>query len=643
MRGTFKRLCGCITVLFALTASAPGSVDAYDSGRLTVNRFGQRGLPGLHSAHTLGVGAMTVGVFGNGTLDQDFLKKSRDWLPYHVPPMFDTTLAENPAISLFNVNPFIGIGIADFFDVSAMLPLHIDMIGSYQEVGPGDMQITFKLGTHSGVRTPVFDLGFLSALVFPTGSREKGVFPRHPYYFNKDSLAARPPRALNEAYFSSQNVDFETHLLMALDLGALKQPVPISFQFDYGMHFATKVGHDNAVLMSAALACQPVNSLTFAAVFDAEMRHYNFTHGFTLNNDPFHITPCVVVTPKSGFIFTLGSAISLAGKETFTYVKSRAPGDSQQITTGIEPRWNVFVQVGWSGIFTDRDRDKDGIVDRYDECPAVPEDVDGFRDDDGCPDADNDGDEMQDSLDKCPDKAEDRDGVRDDDGCPEDDNDGDKIQDSLDQCPNYPEDYDGFNERDGCPDYDNDRDGVRDSVDRCPVIPEDLDGFQDNDGCPDIDNDRDGVADSLDKCPDKAGSPDNAGCAAVEQPKPPVPKTKEIKRGRVVLRRVNFIKGSAAIDAASFEALDEVARSLADWPLVQIEIQGHTDNQGSARSRLNLSTARAEAVRAYLINKGVAPSRLTAVGKSDSSPLGDNASKAGRAVNNRIELRRIDP
>jgi outer membrane protein OmpA-like peptidoglycan-associated protein len=250
---------------------------------------------------------------------------------------------------------------------------------------------------------------------------------------------------------------------------------------------------------------------------------------------------------------------------------------------------------------------------------------------------------MRDSLDKCPDKPEDKDGFKDDDGCPDFDNDGDNIYDSLDQCPDYKEDYDGFEDRDGCPDYDNDRDGVRDSIDRCPVVPEDIDGFQDSDGCPDIDNDQDGVVDSLDKCPDKPGSPDNAGCVAVEQPKPPAPKTKELKRGRVVLRGVAFGKGAAAIDPSSFAVLDEVAQSLSDWPMIRVEIQGHTDNQGSALSKLNLSTARAEAVRAYLINKGIAPSRLTAIGKSDSSPLGDNASKAGRAVNNRIELRRIDP
>jgi outer membrane protein OmpA-like peptidoglycan-associated protein len=273
----------------------------------------------------------------------------------------------------------------------------------------------------------------------------------------------------------------------------------------------------------------------------------------------------------------------------------------------------------------------------------VAEDVDGCQDDDGCPDADNDRDAIPDSVDKCPDKPEDRDGYQDDDGCPDFDNDGDNIYDSIDRCANMKEDYDGFNDKDGCPDYDNDRDGIRDSLDRCPIIAEDIDGFQDGDGCPDIDNDQDGIVDSLDRCPDQPGSSENAGCVVVEKPKPPAPKSKEIKRGRVILRGVTFEKGSAAIEPSSFVMLDEVAQSLSEWPKVEVEIQGHTDNRGSALSKLNLSTARAEAVRAYLVNKGISPARMTAVGKSDSSPLGNNASMAGRAINNRIELRRIDP
>jgi outer membrane protein OmpA-like peptidoglycan-associated protein len=65
------------------------------------------------------------------------------------------------------------------------------------------------------------------------------------------------------------------------------------------------------------------------------------------------------------------------------------------------------------------DIDGDGIPDHADLCPNIPEDCDGFRDSDGCPDPDNDGDGIPDVCDLCPDLAEDQNGMQDADGCPE--------------------------------------------------------------------------------------------------------------------------------------------------------------------------------------------------------------------------------
>lgn len=99
------------------------------------------------------------------------------------------------------------------------------------------------------------------------------------------------------------------------------------------------------------------------------------------------------------------------------------------------------------------DRDGDGILDSSDQCPDLPEDFDGFRDDDGCPDPDNDQDGIADAVDKCPNEPEDKDGFQDDDGCPDPDNDGDGIPDANDKCPNEPETFNGFEDEDGCPDH----------------------------------------------------------------------------------------------------------------------------------------------------------------------------------------------
>ena len=145
------------------------------------------------------------------------------------------------------------------------------------------------------------------------------------------------------------------------------------------------------------------------------------------------------------------------------------------------------------------DRDQDGIDNSMDICQDIPEDYDGFQDEDGCPDIDNDQDGIEDIRDFCIFLPEDYDGFQDEDGCPEPDNDNDNILDAIDRCPNAKETVNNYRDEDGCPDVgtgdDYDGDKKLDYLDRCPFEPEDYDGFQDEDGCPDIDNDQDGVID----------------------------------------------------------------------------------------------------------------------------------------------------
>ena len=633
----------CAPFIFALSIVLPCSADS-EGDRPIVNVFGQRGVEHLYSAHTLGVGTVALGLYADGAIDQTFLR-SRE--RYETLDSAFVLQLPKPAISMLNFYPSIGAGFTDYIDVSLMLPVYVDLVGKSQEAGAGDLHITLKVGTNPAYRTPLFDMGFVGALIVPTGDRERGFFPRHQYYFDKDSLAADTSHAVVNSLYSSGNVDFEAHMALSLDFAGLKRSVPLALHVDGGMHFTTALANDNALLLSGAIEYHPWRALALATEVNSEMRVDNVMHGFALKNDPFHIVPQIVITPPSGLMITLGSEISLAASSVrYAYIVHEYT-DRQRLTTGIEPKWRLFAQIGWSGVLIDRDRDKDGIFDRRDRCPLTPEDVDGFEDDDGCPDYDNDGDGIPDSLDKCPNQPEDKDNFQDADGCPDVDNDHDGVPDSLDKCPNIPEDLDGFQDRDGCPDYDNDGDGVPDSLDKCPNIPEDLDGFQDADGCPDVDNDLDGVPDSLDRCPNVAGSPDNGGCPAAEQSKPAFesqrPKAKEIKRGRVVLRGVTFEQGSAALDPTSYFLLDQVVESLGDWPAIQIEIQGHTDNAGNGANLVELSRNRAETVRTYLINRGIAQNRLSAVGKGGADPIADNSTKKGRDLNNRIELRRIDP
>lgn len=162
------------------------------------------------------------------------------------------------------------------------------------------------------------------------------------------------------------------------------------------------------------------------------------------------------------------------------------------------------------------DTDGDGLNDDDDGCPGDAEDMDGFEDEDGCPELDNDGDEIPDGADPCPEEAEDIDEYEDEDGCPEEDNDSDGIRDGYDSCPNTPEDMDGDRDTDGCPDADTDGDGIEDSADQCPNDAEDFDGLLDEDGCPEEDADEDTIPDETDECPEEAedmdGYRDRDGC-----------------------------------------------------------------------------------------------------------------------------------
>lgn len=138
------------------------------------------------------------------------------------------------------------------------------------------------------------------------------------------------------------------------------------------------------------------------------------------------------------------------------------------LDNGVTPQWRALASIGTVGGFggasgraggrQGNDMDRDGIPDASDQCPTQAEDIDGFEDEDGCPDWDNDGDGIADTHDACPNLAEDVDGIEDHDGCPETDADADGIPDEHDACPTAPEDFDGFEDEDGCPEP-----GTRDS------------------------------------------------------------------------------------------------------------------------------------------------------------------------------------
>lgn len=296
------------------------------------------------------------------------------------------------------------------------------------------------------------------------------------------------------------------------------------------------------------------------------------------------------------------------------------------------------------------DRDGDGYKDDVDKCPDEPEDFDGYKDEDGCPDPDNDNDGILDVDDRCVNEPEDRDGDHDEDGCPEGndgDRDGDGILDSRDKCPDVPEDRDGFQDSDGCPDPDNDQDGILDKVDQCPNDPEDKDGFEDTDGCPEPDNDADGIPDAKDKCP---GS--DADVAAKKD-------TKETYNGFedddgcpdkgsvliqdnniVILEKIKFKTASAEILPESNQILDAVSTTIIHHPeFLLMEVQGHADERAPDEYNLKLTQDRVNSVVAALIARGVDRSKLRAKGYGEYCPEDPGHHDKAWETNRRVEFK----
>jgi outer membrane protein OmpA-like peptidoglycan-associated protein len=292
------------------------------------------------------------------------------------------------------------------------------------------------------------------------------------------------------------------------------------------------------------------------------------------------------------------------------------------------------------------DKDRDGVPNKYDQCPYEMEDLDGFQDDDGCPDPDNDGDGILDVDDACATEAEDIDGFQDEDGCPDPDNDGDGILDVNDACATEAETVNGYMDTDGCPDTvpaaDSDGDGLDDSLDECPSAKEDFDGFQDEDGCPDRDNDLDGVLDAVDTCPNEKevfnGFEDEDGCPDEAEARV------YIDRSQIVITdKIYFETSKSVIKSESYSLLNEIADLLlTHTELKTIRVEGHTDGDGGETYNFDLSQSRAESVVDYLVQRGVDRTRLDPAGFGKRRPIADNDTEEGKRKNRRVEFLIID-
>lgn len=259
------------------------------------------------------------------------------------------------------------------------------------------------------------------------------------------------------------------------------------------------------------------------------------------------------------------------------------------------------------------DRDADGVIDPKDDCP----DIAGLITFNGCPDTDGDG--IIDSEDACPDVA----GPLIYDGCP--DTDGDGVLDFLDACVTVS----GPAENNGCPWPDTDGDGLLDKDDECPSLA----GPIKNKGCPYIDTDGDGVLDKDDDCPSTPGPVSNKGCPEISK------EVEEILK--MAFDNLEFETGKDIIKEASLPSLTELAEVLVKKPEWRLQITGHTDNVGDDQKNMILSKKRAEAVKNFMISKGIATDRLFTLYFGETMPIATNDTPEGRQKNRRVEMKII--
>jgi outer membrane protein OmpA-like peptidoglycan-associated protein len=141
------------------------------------------------------------------------------------------------------------------------------------------------------------------------------------------------------------------------------------------------------------------------------------------------------------------------------------------------------------------------------------------------------------------------------------------------------------------------------------------------------DSDNDGVLDSSDQCPNTpAGMKvDASGCA--------------MKAATIVLHDITFETNKAVLTTEAKKSLDTVVAGLKGQPSMNLQIDGHTDTNGTEALNMKLSKARAAAAKQYLVDNGIAATRLQSEGYGESKPVASNKTAAGRAENRRVEFK----
>lgn len=171
---------------------------------------------------------------------------------------------------------------------------------------------------------------------------------------------------------------------------------------------------------------------------------------------------------------------------------------------------------------------------------------------------------------------------------------------------------------------DSDGDAVPDLSDECPFEK----GRKEADGCPDAD--ADGIPDKSDECPLIAGTSTGGGC-------PDIP-FETLEKLEMASAALQFQTGKYDLPPAALAQLDAIAAEMRQYPKYKLVIAAHTGAEGDNLKNMTLSQRRADAVKQYLVGKGIPGSRLLSLGFGETQPVADNSTAEGNTRNERVEL-----
>ena len=338
-----------------------------------------------------------------------------------------------------------------------------------------------------------------------------------------------------------------------------------------------------------------------------------------------------VVPAGIGLQAALGDRVSFEVSGGYNYSLSK---NLEAITGSKNDAYiSYFIGLTVSGESGDADPDGDGLTNREEkELGTDPKKAD--TDGDGL----SDGDEVH-KYNTNPVKADsDGDGLSD----------GDEVS-TYHTDPNKADtDGDGLSDGAEVSQYhtdpvkvDTDGDGLSDGDEVTKYKTDPTKGDTDGDGLSDYDEVMKYKTDPLKMDTDGGSVNDGKEIANGTNPLEPgddVPKPKLEVGKAMVLEGIVFKSGKATIDPSSEPTLMQALEAFEKFPTATVEIRGYTDNVGKASSNKKLSLARAEAVKSWLVMKGVDAMRITTKGFGPENPIADNKTAEGKAKNRRIEF-----